>query len=210
MGYLLATILAVITLGFSIRFLWSANHEFLIYVVVILVVAGLIAATFSRVRYSFVCLVGLAIWAVLHLAGGGIRVNDDVLYGLILIPISDLVAGRSDGCSLMHSILRYDQVVHAFGFGVATLVMYQLLANLLPPRDMKRFSVGLVTVMAGCGLGALNENIEFLLTVLLPQTGVGGYENTSLDLCSNLFGAVCAYLLVRTGVLSIGRRSCRV
>ena len=193
--YLLATILAVITLGFSIRFLWSANHEFLIYVVVILVVAGLIAATFSRVRYAFVCLVGLAIWAVLHLAGGGIRVNDDVLYGLILIPISE-----------KYSILRYDQVVHAFGFGVATLVMHQLLANLLPSKDMKRFSVGLVTVMAGCGLGALNENIEFLLTVLLPQTGVGGYENTSLDLCSNLFGAVCAYFLVRTGILSIGRK----
>jgi len=193
--YLLATILAVITLGFSIRFLWSANHEFLIYVVVILVVAGLIAATFSRVRYAFVCLVGLAIWAVMHLAGGGIRVNDDVLYGLILIPISE-----------KYSILRYDQVVHAFGFGVATLVMHQLLANLLPSKDMKRFSVGLVIVMAGCGLGALNENIEFLLTVLLPQTGVGGYENTSLDLCSNLFGAVCAYFLVRTGILSTGRK----
>ena len=193
--FILATILAVITLGFSIRFLWSANHEFLIYVAVILVVAGLIAATFARVRYSFVCLVGLAIWAVLHLAGGGIRVNDDVLYGLILIPISE-----------KYSILRYDQVVHAFGFGVATLVLYQLLANLLPSKDMKRFSIGLVTVMAGCGLGALNENIEFLLTVLLPQTGVGGYENTSLDLCSNLFGALCAYFLVRTGILSPGRK----
>ena len=192
---ILVTILAVITLGFSIRFLWSANHEFLIYVVVILVVTGLITVTFSRVRYAFVCLVGLAIWAVLHLAGGGIRINDDVLYGLILIPISE-----------KYSILRYDQVVHAFGFGVATLVIYQLLANLLPPKDMKRFSIGLVIVMAGCGLGALNENIEFILTVFLPQTGVGGYENTSLDLCSNLFGAVCAYLLVRTDILLIGRK----
>ena len=193
--YILAAIVSLITLGFAVRFLLNANHEFLIYVVVIIAVAALIVATFSQVRYSFVCLIGLAIWAVLHLAGGGIRVDGDVLYGLILIPISE-----------KYSILRYDQVVHAFGFGVATLVMYQLLANLLPQKDMKRFSVGLVVVMAGCGLGALNENIEFLLTVLLPQTGVGGYENTSLDLCSNLFGSLCGYLLVRTGVLSITKQ----
>ena len=194
--YILAAILGLITLGFAVRFLLNANHEFLIYVVVIIAVAALIVATFSRVHYSFVCLVGLAIWAVLHLAGGGIRVDGDVLYGLILIPISE-----------KYSILRYDQVVHAFGFGVATLVVYQLLANLLPAKDMKRFSVGLVVVMAGCGLGALNESIEFLLTVLLPQTGVGGYENTSLDLCSNLFGSLCGYFLVRTGVLRITKQS---
>ena len=193
--YILAAILALITLGFTIRFLMNANHEFLIYVVVIFAVTGLVVATFSRVRYSFVCLVGLAVWAVLHLVGGGIRIDGDVIYGLILIPISE-----------KYSILRYDQVVHAFGFGVATLVVYQLLANLLPPKDMKRFSIGLIVVMAGCGLGALNENIEFLLTVLLPQTGVGGYENTSLDLCSNLFGSFCAYFLVRAGVLPITTR----
>ncbi|MCL2118428.1 MAG: hypothetical protein FWH27_08395, partial [Planctomycetaceae bacterium] len=113
---------------------------------------------------------------------------NDVLYGLILIPISETYA-----------ILRYDQVVHAFGFGVSTLIMYHLLAKLLSNGDMKRFSTGLIVVMAGAGLGAFNENIEFLLTVFLPQTGVGGYENTSLDLWSNLIGAVVAYFLARNG-----------
>jgi hypothetical protein len=81
--------------------------------------------------------------------------------------------------------------------------MYHLLANFLPPKEMKRFSIGLIVIMSGVGLGALNENIEFILVVLLPQTGVGGYINTSLDLCSNLFGAVAAYLLVRSGVISL-------
>ena len=190
--YILAAILGLITLGFGVRFLLNANHEFLIYVVVIIAMAALIMATFSRVRYSFTCIVGLAIWATLHLAGGGIRINGDVLYALILIPISE-----------QYSILRYDQVIHAFGFGVATLVVYQLLANLLPPKEMKRFSIGLIVVMAGCGLGALNENIEFLLTVFLPQTGIGGYENTSLDLWANLFGSLCSYFLVRAGILPI-------
>ena len=81
--------------------------------------------------------------------------------------------------------------------------MYHLLSNLLSKKDMKRFSVGLVVIMAGAGLGALNENIEFLLVVLLPQTGIGGYENTSLDLWSNLVGATVAYFLARSGWVSM-------
>ncbi len=190
--YILAAVVTAITLLFTVRFLMNANHEFLIYVAVVVAVGLLIAWTYKKVQYPFVCLIGLAVWAVMHLAGGGIRVEGDVLYGLIMIPISE-----------KYSILRYDQVVHAFGFGVTTLVMYHLLANLLPKADMKRFSVGLVVIMAGVGLGALNENIEFLLTVLLPQTGVGGYENTSLDLCSNLVGTIVAYTLVRNGWVSM-------
>jgi hypothetical protein len=190
--YILAAVVAVVTLLFAVRFLLNMNHEFLIYVVVVVAVGMFVAISHKRVHYPYTCLVGLAVWAVLHLSGGGIRVRNDVLYGLILIPISET-----------YSILRYDQVVHAFGFGVSTLIMYHLLANLLSPRDMKRFSIGLIAVMAGAGLGALNENIEFLLTVFLPQTGVGGYENTSLDLCSNLTGAVVAYVLARNGWVSM-------
>lgn len=190
--YILAAIVGIVTLAFAVKFLLNANHEFLIYVVVVFAVGGLIAATHKLVRYPFACIVGLAVWAVLHLAGGGIRVGGDVLYGLILIPISET-----------YSILRYDQVVHAFGFGVSTLIIYHLLGNLLSTKDMKRFSVGLIVVMAGVGLGALNENIEFLLTIFLPQTGVGGYINTSLDLCSNITGAVIAYVLARTGIVSM-------
>lgn len=37
--YILAAILAAITLLFGVRFLWTANHEFLIYVVVIVFVS---------------------------------------------------------------------------------------------------------------------------------------------------------------------------
>ncbi|HBT78275.1 MAG TPA: hypothetical protein DEB39_15430 [Planctomycetaceae bacterium] len=189
---ILAAIVAAVTLSFALRFLWNANHEFLIYVVVVVAVGALIALTHKTVRYPFACLVGLAVWAVMHLAGGGIRVGGDVLYGLLLVPISE-----------KYSVLRYDQLVHAFGFGVSTLIMYHLLGNLLSKSDMKRFSIGLIVVMAGVGLGALNENVEFLLTVFLPQTGVGGYENTSLDLVSNLVGAVVAYYLARSGWVSM-------
>ena len=188
--YILAAVLFCVTAWFGFRFLQTFNHEFLIYVCIVLAVSIFIAATFRKVRYPFACLVGLAVWAVLHLAGGGIRVGNDILYGLILLPLS------AD-----YPILRYDQVVHAWGFGVCTLIMYHLLANLLPQNDLRRFSMGLLVITSGMGLGAFNENIEFVLTVLLPQTGVGGYENTSLDLCANFVGAVIAYFLVSFGVI---------
>lgn len=190
--YVLVAVLTLATIVFGIRFLHDANHEFLIYVVVVVLAAIFVAVSHRQVRYPFACLVGLTVWAVLHLAGGGVKINGDVLYALILIPISETYA-----------ILRYDQVVHAWGFGSATLVMYALLANLVSPNDTRRFSFALLVILAGAGLGAINENIEFLLTVLLPQTGVGGYVNTSLDLCANLFGAVIALLLVRFHVVSL-------
>jgi len=38
----------------------------------------------------------------------------------------------------------------------------------------------------------LNEIVEFFATVILPETGVGGYINTSLDLVFNLLGALIA------------------
>ena len=197
--YLLAAILAVATLGFGIRFLIDVNHEFLIYVVVVVLATIIVAFSHRKVRYPFACLIGLTVWAVLHLAGGGVKINGDVLYALILIPISET-----------YSILRYDQVVHAWGFGSATLVMYTLFNNMVSPKDTYRASFAFLVLMAGIGLGALNENIEFLLTVLLPQTGVGGYINTSLDLCSNLLGAIVALLLVRFRIIDmqpIGRNA---
>ena len=46
------------------------------------------------------------------------------------------------------------------------------------------------------GLGAMNEIIEFIAVLLIPETNVGGYENTGWDLVSNAVGAVIAALLL--------------
>jgi hypothetical protein len=45
---------------------------------------------------------------------------------------------------------------------------------------------------AGLGFGALNEVVEFVATLLIPETNVGGYRNTGWDLVSNLIGATTA------------------
>ncbi len=186
--YFLGAVMMAAFWGFGIHFLRNANYEFLIYIGVIFFAALLIAGTDRIVRYPFICLSGLVLWGIMHLAGGGISINGHVLYEQILVSISE-----------KYSILRYDQVVHAFGFGVCVLLFYHLLSRWIKPEDRGRFSVGLTVIAAGCGLGAINENIEFLLTVFLPQTGVGGYINTSLDLWSNLIGSISAWLLIRLG-----------
>jgi putative membrane protein len=51
--------------------------------------------------------------------------------------------------------------------------------------------------MAGLGVGAVNEIVEYIATLVVPETGVGGYDNTLLDLISDLIGALIALLVIR-------------
>ena len=171
----------------GIYFLTRANYEFVMYVGVIIVLFILILATNKKVNYPNYVLWGLTIWGLLHMLGGGILLkNGKVLYSLILIPISSA-----------YEIFRYDQFVHIVGFGVATLVMWVLLKPLLKPNWKKWTSISIIVIMAGFGVGALNEMIEFIATVIMPQTGVGGFVNTSLDLVSDLIGAIIAMIIIR-------------
>ncbi|MHC4984659.1 MAG: DUF2238 domain-containing protein [Planctomycetota bacterium] len=173
----------------------SRNYEFIMYVAV---VGGAIAAamlTLKRVPYTLDCLIGLTVWAGLHMAGGGVRVSDEVgcLYNLMLWPMSETLP-----------ILRFDQFVHIVGFGAATLLMHCLLAGSLRKPIPGKVALGIVLVMAGLGVGAFNEIVEFIATLAMSQTGVGGYTNTALDMCANLIGAILAvvYLGLR------GRLTC--
>jgi uncharacterized membrane protein YjdF len=170
---------------FTILFAFRKNYEFLLYVGVIIFFLILILATNRRVEYPNSVLWGLTAWALLHMSGGGLYIRSVKLYEIILIPISQT-----------YSIFRYDQFVHIVGFGVATLVMYELLRPLLRNDLNKRVALSIVVIMAGLGVGALNEIIEFLATVFVPETGVGGYVNTALDLVSDLVGAVAAMAFI--------------
>jgi hypothetical protein len=46
------------------------------------------------------------------------------------------------------------------------------------------------------GFGAANEVVEFIATITLPGTNVGGYENTGWDLVANLVGCLLAALSI--------------
>ena len=171
---------------FTVLFFSRKNYEFLMYIGVIIFFLLVIIATNQKVNYSNHILWGLTLWAFLHMAGGGFYINGIKLYEVILFPISK-----------DYHIFRYDQFVHIIGFGAATLVMYAILKPILSPNLSKWTALSIIIVMAGLGVGALNEIVEFLATVILPQTGVGGYINTSLDLVADLIGALLALLYIR-------------
>jgi uncharacterized membrane protein YjdF len=122
------------------------------------------------------------------MAGGGIPIGDDVLYAAVLLPL----VGEGE-----MTVLKYDQLVHFYGFGVAALVLRHVLRRNFPALDGTT-TLFAFAVLGSMGLGALNEIIEFAAVVALPDTNVGGYYNTALDLCFNALGAVTAMILVAT------------
>ena len=146
----------------------------------------MIAVTLNKVDYTLGSLVGLTVWAALHLAGGGIIVGEGRLYDVLLIRLSQT-----------YPVWRYDQLVHIWGFGASTLVMYSLLRRVFVRPIRNHVALSIVLVMAGLGVGAFNEILEFVVSLIVPASGVGGYLNTSLDLCANLIGAILGLLYIR-------------
>ena len=133
----------------------------------------------------------LSLWGFAHMAGGlivvplGWPVNADsrVLYALWLVP----------------DVLKYDHVVHAYGFGTTTWVCWQGLRAALRRRGVTAApTLGLMVLSAaaGLGFGALNEVVEFAATLLVPETNVGGYLNTGWDLVANSIGVTVAATLI--------------
>jgi hypothetical protein len=91
--------------------------------------------------------------------------------------------------------LKYDNVIHAYGFGVTTWVCWQGLRAAIARRGgnaTPTFGLLVLAATAGLGFGALNEVVEFAATLLVPETNVGGYVNTGWDMVSNLVGATTA------------------
>ena len=178
---------ALALVAFSALYMSRQNYEFLIYVGVIIFFLLLILLTNERVNFPNNVLWGLTTWSLLHMSGGGLYFGGTKLYSIMLLPL----VGEP------YYIFKYDQFVHIVGFGVATLAMFYLLKPLLHEDIRTWTALSIVVVMAGLGVGALNEIIEFLATVLVPETGVGGYENTSLDLVADLVGAIGALIYLR-------------
>lgn len=168
--------------GFTAWFAAVGNTEFIGYVVTMLALIVLIAASRNTARIPVRLLWALSAWGLAHMAGGGVRVDGDVLYALMLVPLT----GSGDG-----AILRYDQVVHFYGFAVAALVLRHLLRRHYP-QTIGSWTLFAFPVLGSMGLGATNEIIEFAAVLALPDTNVGGYYNTGLDLVFNGAGALFA------------------
>jgi len=174
----------------------TGNLEFVFYIGVMVVLIAAVWAVHRRVTLTGGALWALSAWGALHMAGGlvpvpaGWPIDGDVrvLYSLWLIP----------------DVLKFDHLVHAYGFGVTTWVCWQGLRSAVEGGRVGP-TPGLLVLCAaaGMGFGALNEVVEFFATLLVPRTNVGGYLNTGWDMVANAVGAGLAVVWIRW---SEGRR----
>lgn len=185
--YPVAIFTAGYVLAFTAWFLISGNHEFVVYVVTMLLLITLIGRSLRSVEYPISMLWALSAWGLLHMAGGGVPVGDSVLYSLQILPITPAEGELR--------LLKYDQIVHAYGFGVTVWVLWYLLRRHFPTLMGTKTSL-LYPALAAMGLGTVNEIVEFIAVLSVPETNVGGYANTALDLVFNALGAVVAMAII--------------
>ncbi len=180
------TLSRLLALGFTLTYAIGAgiyfssiqNAEFLAYlgVIIFLLVLGGCVLTHQCVPAWLIWL--LSAVGLLHLLGAAVPVNGDILYNYVPFPIENPTG---------LTFIKMDQIVHTFGSAVAAVLMYFFLI-----RDTKFHWLGIMvfSILGAIGLGALNEVIEFLAKMTVPDTDVGGYYNTAVDLCVNLVGAI--------------------
>lgn len=173
--------------AFSAWFLLRGNFEFVIYVATLLGLIWLVGANLRKAAMPEPMLWALTLWGLLHMAGGGVQVGEGVLYSVQLLPL-----GGTDELRL----LKYDQVVHFYGFAVTAWVLRHLLVRHFP-ATCRGWTGYVLPALASMGLGATNEIIEFTAVLLVSDTNVGGYYNTALDLVMNAAGAATAMVLIR-------------
>jgi hypothetical protein len=180
---------------------WTAwargNHEFQFYIGALLVCLLAVGVVHRRVGLSAGVLWGLSLWGAAHLAGG-----------MVAIPET----WPAEGTHVLYNwrlggpLLKFDQAVHAYGFGMVTWTCWEGLRWAVASRvrvaaaDI-RPTAGLLVlcVAAGMGFGAINEVVEFVATLTIPDTNVGGYLNTGWDLVANLVGTTTAALAIAMG-----------
>ena len=180
----------LIMAGGVVYALVSGNYEFLYYGASLIVIGLGVVWMDRKVRLPVMVLWGLFAWLILHLAGG-----------MIKVPESSVDTGMTNytlyNVRLHPWLPRYDQWVHAFGFFVSSLAAWRGLfvasKRTLQPTFGPRIGAGLI----GMGCGGVNEVIEFIATRIMPDTNVGGFENTGWDLVSNMVGCIVAMLTIR-------------
>ena len=176
----------------GIYFLRDLNHEFVIYIAVIIVIIGGVFATVKHTKFPSWMLWALSIWGLMHVLGGAVETRDGVLFAYRIYPFID------QGGEFY--ILKYDQVVHGYLYGLVSLMAYHVLRVSFKAVGGV-FAVSLAAVLIAVGISALNEIMEFLIAISLERNGVGGYDNAMLDFVFNLVGAVVAivgYHLVKS------------
>jgi putative membrane protein len=181
---LLAVNIAIV-IGFGWYFLQQQNYEFVAYAGTIALVTAVLFGTLRWTGFSTGIIAGVTVWGILHMMGGSVMTPDGVLYAYRIYPFFD---GGGE-----FYILKMDQVIHAYLYGVVGVMFLHLLRERVGITTHTALIAG-VAIFASAGFSTINEIIEFLAAVNLPETGVGGYHNTVLDMIFNLAGATIGVL----------------
>jgi putative membrane protein len=159
---------------------------------VIIVIIGGTLLTASKTEFPVWQLWLLSIWGLMHVLGGAVSIDGGVLFGYRIYPLLDMGGD--------FYILKYDQVVHMYLYGVVAVMAYHLMRTKLAVKDHTGL-LAAFAIMTSVGVSSLNEIMEFLIAVTVERNGVGGYENAMIDLMFNLGGAIVA-----TGLLVLFSR----
>ena len=171
---LVANIIYLIVFG---TLFWKrGNIEFMIYTGTILLFLTIIFLLHLKFNFSNFTLIGLSLIGLMHMIGGGIVVNGVIMYGHYAVL----------------GIIKYDKIVHFLGIFFAVFLFYDLIKS----NKINKIALSVILVLAGIGIGAIHEIIEFILVLVLPETWVGGYVNTMGDIIANSFGAITAVFFI--------------
>ena len=173
---------ALYLLAGSVWFLRTANSEFVIYVLVIVVLLAGVFRAQRSVQWPLWMLWAFSVWGLMHVLGGAVVIDDHVLFAQRLVPIVDR-GGE-------FYVLKYDQVVHGYLYGLVGVMTFHVLRHSFRVRAHPA-AVAVAAVLISLGISSLNELMEFAISLTMAN-GVGGYDNTMLDFVFNFSGAVLA------------------
>lgn len=174
-------------LGATIQSVRQGDAEFFLYAFVVLLLGLMTLSLHQHFRFPTALLWCLSIWGLMHLLGGLLHIPEtwprqgvnSVLYNAWIIP----------------GFIRYDNIVHAYGFSLLTWGAWRCLL----PRLQRWFPTSGVLILcflASMGIGALNEMLEFIAVQSGLNTNVGGYADTGWDFIANTVGGVGAGLWI--------------
>jgi len=176
---------ALYTAAFAVFFIRKVNIEFIAYVGVIVFIFALLYGTLDKTKLPTSILAGISLWGLMHMLGGSVQTVDGVLYAWKIFPFFD---GGGE-----FYILKFDQFVHAYLYAIVALLFLHLLRNYFGNKH-SQLLIGFIAIMAALGVSAINEILEFIAVLTVPDNGVGGYHNTVLDIVFNFAGALLAVL----------------
>ena len=172
------------TFIFGIYYFRIGNFEFLWYVGILIVILFLVVMFHKKYHFSNGVLLAISVWGLLHMIGG-MDINGVRTYARIIYPLFSAETAGTD-------IFRYDQFMHFYVYVVATFMLHRIVISYT--KDMPRSILSVLLVLMGIGVGAINEIVEFLPALLLPESGVGDYFNTMWDIIFNTLGSLAAVL----------------